>query len=181
MAVAVGFHHGEHPDAGPVTQHRDVVGDRGQVDDRLDGGHGQYWMGSISGEGSSINAQNRSRIFTVSGPGSPLPTGSPSRVLIGVTPPAVVTAITSSASYSSRLVTSRRVASMPIWSASSNTVLRVMPGKAFRDGEASLPSLTTQTLKPGPSATQLSESSRIAVRAPRSLASKLAAVRSPHW
>ena len=105
---------------------------------------------------------------------------SPSSVLIGVTPPAVVTAINSSASYSSWLVTSRNVASIPMVSASSNTVLRVMPGNAFRDGDASLPSLTITTLKPGPSATQLSASIRIAVRAPRSLASKLAAVRSPH-
>lgn len=58
----------------------------------------QYSIASISGPGSSISAQNRSRIFTVIGPGSPLPIGSPSSELIGVTPPAVVTAISSSAS-----------------------------------------------------------------------------------
>jgi hypothetical protein len=40
-------------------------------------------MASISGDGSSIKAQNRSRIFTVTGPGSPLPIGSPSSELIG--------------------------------------------------------------------------------------------------
>src|SRR5262249_11227079 len=58
----------------------------------------QYSIASINGEGSSSSAQKRSRIFTVSRPGSPFPIGSPSSELIGVTPPAVVTAISSSAS-----------------------------------------------------------------------------------
>ena len=69
----------------------------------------QYSIASISGDGSSISAQNRSRIATVSGPGLPSPIGCPSSEVIGVTPPAVVTAINSSASYSSWLVTSRRL------------------------------------------------------------------------
>ena len=71
MPVSVGLHHGQNVSTGSRTQHADVVTDRSQVDDRLNGGHGQYWMGSISGDGSSINAQNRSRIATVIGPGSP--------------------------------------------------------------------------------------------------------------
>ena len=58
----------------------------------------QYSIASISGDGSSINAQNRSRMAIVIWPGVPSPSGSPSSELIGVTPPAVVTAISSSAS-----------------------------------------------------------------------------------
>jgi hypothetical protein len=61
----------------------------------------QYSIASISGDGSSINAQNRSRMAVVILPGAPSPSASPSSVTIGVTPPAVVTAISSSASYSS--------------------------------------------------------------------------------
>ena len=40
-------------------------------------------MASISGPGSSISAQKRSRMATVMGPASPSPIFSPSRVLIG--------------------------------------------------------------------------------------------------
>ena len=67
----------------------------------LSGSCNQYSIASISGEGSSINAQNRSRMAVVISPGAPSPSVSPSSVTIGVTPPAVVTAISSSASYSS--------------------------------------------------------------------------------
>ena len=84
--------------------------------------------------------------------------------VIGMMPPAVVAAKTSSASSSS---TPRGMgsiaASIPISWQRSRTDRRVMPSRLPRSGVETRPSLTTKMLKPGPSVTSPSRSHRMAV------------------
>ncbi len=64
---------------------------------------------------------------------------------------------------------------------SSWTESRVMPSSEPRSGVATAPSVTAKTLKPGPSVTKPSRSSRTQLSAPRSSASNRPRVRSPQW
>jgi hypothetical protein len=92
----------------------------------------------------------------VTGPGTPLPTGSPSTATTGSTSARVPQSSTSSATYSSVRSISRRQNRRPTSSwARPATVARVMPSSAplVAGGVRKSPSRTIATLAPGDSAT----------------------------
>ena len=98
-----------------------------------------------------------------------------------MTPPAVVDRKISSAFRASSAETRRASQARPRPSQSSKTERRVMPSSTPASGVTTRPSMTKKTLKPGPSVTFPSRSSRRQKSAPRSCASNWPRVRSAQW
>ena len=112
-------------------------------------------------------------------PGRSLPMMRRSMGDAGIMPPAVVQAKISSAARNSATGIGRTAQGMPRSAQSSITEARVIPSSAPRSGVATCPLVTEKMLKPAPSVTLPSASSRIAKSAPASNASNCASVRSP--